>query len=705
MPQHFNSETWHPMKTSRVGIRIFILSLYLVFYSMFLPDGAPAQTSQARGKVEPLEVPEPSWRKPKASTKEDEARGFYIQRPRVGLGVIYDFDEERRESGSSSSKDITQELRERLLLETRGWVYHPALMTFKLRLEPEWRQIDEDRDRTGTDVTAAPPDEGREDAFLGAYDANVHLLQYKPYSLRLYGQRRETTLRSAFAQSSDSEIDTYGADLYLKPKQLPTTIGYSHREVDQTGFFSSDETRDEFRLLTRHIANRSQTRLNANYTESERTSQGILNAIETLNADLHNHWEILDKRRLRLNSFWNYRSTQSDTIDTTDWRIAENLHWRHRTNLYSDYNANFGRLETNDFEQENQSYSARVTHLYKDQLTTTLEGGYTGNSFTGGDDQTYRTRLDLSYRRPTQWGRLNLFAGWGYNITQRDADDLDRQVLDESRILSNTGPVQFLANEDVDLASVVVTDNTNTTVFALGADYTLTLVGQQVRIDRTTFGAIADGQEVFVDYVFTADEPFDDTLLRQSYGIEMLFGSALTLSYRYQQDTQDITSGPEPDNPVDDTLHHASARYVLPWSETRLDYEDSDRTSGISTSQWRISETLRSRWNNRLFGSITGTYVNTEFKELDETEDIFDLRARMEWVPRSWSKYTLEAFREDVNGDVRDTVDTGVLFRLDLAYRIWRGAIIYSLFDEEDRMSDNSRLRQTFRVEVIRIPW
>ncbi len=658
---------------------------------------AAEQPESDGNTVIPLEVPATlSLRAvPAAKESDGETGRIYFQRPKVGLGLAYHFEEEERRGGRGDSRDTTQEWRERLVLETNGWIYHPALMKLKLRVEPELRQSTQDRDSGENDDSSDT---------LASYFAEARLLDPKPVSLRLFGQRRETTLRSAFAQSAESEIDTYGADIYLKNRLLPTTLGYVHRDVDQSGFFDSQETQDQYNLVTHHNAIRSKTRLSATYSENERTLQGFTNTVDTLNSDLHNEWMLARDQRVKLNSFWNYRSSDFGTLETNSLRLRENLHWQHRTNLRSDYNLGFSRAETGVSEFQSQDAEARVTHLYNDRLTTAGGAGYTGNEFTGGDEQIYRGRLDFTFRQPIEWGRMNLFAGANYDVTTRNLDALQIQVIAEPQTLS-TSAVTFLNNPNVDPATVRVTNGNATIVYVNGADYILEQIGNQTRISRTVLGNIAEGQTVLVDYQFTSDASFDDAILRQRYGFEFFLWDALTLSYRYRRADQSITSGPDPSSPAGEQVHTALVRYTKPMYETRLTLEDSERDSGISTTQWSAEQTLRQHTGGRLFGSITGGYTDIYFKELDQSEQVISLRVRGEYLLRSWSKFSLEGFWESVSGDLREVVDTGILAKLEFKYRIWTGGITYSYLDEHDEANDDRRTRQTVQVELIRIPF
>lgn len=58
---------------------------------------------------------------------------YYIERPRLALELSYRMETDEVEGPYLTTKNSTQILRERFDIETGGFIYHPALMTFTLR--------------------------------------------------------------------------------------------------------------------------------------------------------------------------------------------------------------------------------------------------------------------------------------------------------------------------------------------------------------------------------------------------------------------------------------------------------------------------------------------------------------------------------------------------------------------------------------------
>jgi hypothetical protein len=657
------------------------------------------QDSRQIQEIVPLEVPSrPSRvRAPMGLTPRGyTSRYFHAERPRLGLGLSYEFEEERREGPGTDTKDQSQEFKERLAIETRGWAYHPALLKYTLRFEPEWSQSIEDRD---------PGPSDSDNVYLPGYFADATILDPKPYTFYLFGSRTNSVFRSAFAASSDVTTDSYGGDLRLKYKILPTTLGYTHVDLDQSGFFDRQDVRDDYRLSARNLSGKSNTSLNAIYSDSEQTNEGNTTNLKTSNGTLQNIFDIAGNRKITLNSILTYRYSDTDFSDSSGVRWNENLSWRHTDKLRTDYDFSYDRSETGDFDRDITSLGAQLTHLLYENLTTTLGGNATFNDFSGGQENSYGPRLDLLYQRKIPWGNLSLNSGWNYRITTREGEDTLVPVIDEPQTLF-TGVVTLLDNDQVNLNSpITVTDITGTRIFVENQDYRLIPRDSFVQIERNVSGDIADGQTVLVDYFFFSDPAFDDALFSQIYGIQFYLWKALTLSYRYQKIDQDILSGPTPNSTVDDTTHAAEMQYDVRWSNTQLTFEDIDSSSRVSSRRWRAQQTFTFRPWRPLFFNIRGFYQQTEFKDRNDTEDFYGLRSKLVWTPVRWCRFELEGFHDKVSGDTQERTQTGLNADLNLNYRIWNGNISYDFLKLEDENSNEKRISQTLLFEIIRIIW
>jgi hypothetical protein len=130
-------------------------------------------------------------------------RFFFIQRPKLGLGTYYKHVDEQRKTANIQTKATNQKFRERLTVETNGWIYHPNLMEFLLSFEPEWQQetFHQSQSAIGADQSY------RRNASVLAFDVGTTLLKHKPLSLNIFANRKTGEIDFTNAQDSDIERD------------------------------------------------------------------------------------------------------------------------------------------------------------------------------------------------------------------------------------------------------------------------------------------------------------------------------------------------------------------------------------------------------------------------------------------------------------------------------------------------------------------
>ncbi len=639
-----------------------------------------------------------------ASAPITEARQYLdMDRPRLGIELSYEFEDERRTGPNIDSKDTTGEFRESLEIETKGWLYHPALCKYTFRFEPEWSQTDETHD---------PGEDSSGNAYLSGYFADATFLRSKPYTLHLFGHKREATLTGAFASKSSTTTDTYGGDLSFTYKVLPTTLTYTHLESRQKGFYSSEEDSDDYRMSMSHNYARSDTRLTADYTDTTRTSRQIgtsatietTNETRTSNSDLHNYYTITEDKRIKLGSTVSYRWTESDFYDTESTGISEHLFWKHRENLRSDYQASYTDSKSGDFDRQTTAVNAGLTHLLYENLTTKIGGNASLNDYSEGTEKTYGADLAFTYNRTIPWGSLHITMAYDYEVTNREFAENHIQVTDESHLL-NISDVTLLNSKYVDAATIRVTNDAGTIIYIENIDYRIAQIGSSIRISRTTFGAIAEGDQVLVSYTYLSNPDYDDARFSQTYGVSVDLWASLTLSYGYSHAKQEILSGIAPDDPVDDTSHTATMRYDLGWTNTKLSYNDTERSSGTSTRRWLAEETLTYRPFRELYFSLSGHYGRTKFKDTGETEKFYGAKSDMDWALASWCHLGADAFRETISGKTQETVDTGFSSTLSLYYRIWSSSLKYEYINEKDEQFGDERTKYSVVFEIARTLW
>jgi len=628
---------------------------------------------------------------------------FFIQRPKLGLGAYCRLRDEKRETFGDKNQYKDRKFRESLTLETNGWVYHPNLMEYRLFLEPTWQQ--ETFRRTPTATNADPNND--EDTSLLAYDVEATLLKRKPVSLNLFADRNTGEIDYTNAPDADIERQSLGTRLNFASKTLPASIACIHRELDETGFYRTEEDRDEARLNIGHNAKKSVTQLNMRYDNTDRTTRTTFDATdmvsETLSTELSNVYYITDGDKIRLNSqLYNMQADYND-LDQSTWLISENLFWTHSKNLLTRYRADYNRREFGGSVNEEKRIGADLTHLLNDRLTTDVGVAAIINDFAGGSEDLYQSTLSLLYRRPIPWGSVELGAAYDYGITRRDG--YQETIPTDERLTLSISSETFLDKENILLESIVVTDLTGTVVYTESIDYRIETVGPMVRISRTLLGAITDGQQVIAHYSYRVDTGYDDSRFGQKYQFSLALWSYLTLAYSHRRIDQTILSGEPTGDPLDDTSNTVRLSFVTKWSDTELLYDQQDRSNGNSSTTRSINQRFNFKFARTFYLTLFGNIGDREFPDFDDDEQFYSVGSSVSWMPRQWCHFSLNYLRNSISGDRRDELDSEVATSIKLRYGIWTGDFTYRLRDQNDKQYGDSLWRQEMIFTLTRHLW
>jgi hypothetical protein len=627
---------------------------------------------------------------------------FFIQRPKLGLGAYYRLEDEKRQTPNDEAKTTSHRFRESMTLETNGWVYHPNLMEYHLSIEPEWQQEAFYQSQS----TMNPTRSYRKDIWVLAYDVGATLQKHKPLSLNIFANRKTGQIDFTNAQDSDIESQTWGTRLNYANPTLPLSIAWIHRKFDRTGFYQSEEDRDEAQVKIQHNAKKSVTQLNMLYNNSETSRTTFENtdiSSKTLSTELTNAYFVTDDNRVRLDSQIYNIWANYDGLDQRTWILSENLFWSHSKNLLTRYRADYNRREFGGSVNEETRLSAALTHHLFDQLTTDLGAAAVINKFDGGSEDLYKSNLGFLYRRPIPWGSVELGAAYDYAVTKRSGTQ--NIIPTEERLTLSTGTETFLDKENVDVGSILVTDITGATVYTENIDYQIEMVGPVVRISRTLMGAIADGQQVNVHYSYRIDFGYDDSRFGQKYRFSLTLWSFLYLAYLYNRIDQDILSGEPPNDPLHDTSNAVRLGFVTKWSDTEFLYDNQDRSNGNSSVTRSVTQRINLRPARNLFLNLSGNIGDRDFPDLNEEERFYSLGTRMAWTPKSWCNFNLICVRNNISGDRRDELDTELETNVKLIYGVWTGSVSYRLRDQDDKQNGNRLWRQEMIFQLTRHLW
>lgn len=615
----------------------------------------------------------------------------YIERPTVLLKLGYQHkDEQRVTAGGQEQEEVTTTLRERLEVYTGGWIYHPGLLNYRLGLQPEWRQENQEEQITGVE-------QDTDTTFLG-YFIDSTFLQYRPYTVKFYSGRSRNEFDSTLAPSHITETELTRLSLLLKHKLLPTTLTYERNKTDFENFFSSTYLSDIYRIETNHENDRSRSQFRAELLKQEREVNESRTELDRRLVSFINAFDFTENWRLSSYLYWS--DSDSDFIDQEIITWSERLNVDHRKNLRSEYRFRWDQRDQEDFESDRYYLFGGLTHDWRDRLTTDLNASMDQNTFTGGEINFYQTNLDFHYRRPIPGGTWTLTNGYGYRYEDNNVEADTIRIIGEPYVVESDN---FLNNINI-LDSTIEVRDENQVLLTLGPDYNIVEVGDLVAIIPGASDAIELGSQVFVTYEYLPQLPFTSGTGMFRLGTELNFWQRWRLYYNFFRAKENLMSGVKPTDLQDDTIHRLGTEYKWQWTTTTLEYEDRDTTVSPLT-RWRFRERLAFHIQPRMSLSLTGQYQETDLVENDDLLKSLYFSGLFRWQLRRRTDFDVNAYWRRIEGNFQNTRSNGIVSRLTWRYGDWLAIARAEWLDEEDEFIGQSRERQLVRFDIERRFW
>ncbi len=376
------------------------------------------------------------------------------------------------------------------------------------------------------------------------YEAEVsaHLFPRRFHPADLYFGRFEEIRPQVFFSSFETTTTIARASQHFRFKDLNLRFDADHRETDQETFGIEaspflNVVEDTFGASGKYsITERQSVSASYNY-------QDVKQEISENSFTAHN---LLATHRLFLDSDkdHNLRSRletkhQDGSLDQELLRWTETLNSRILDSLDGDLEFLLENNQTNLLDLEilrgegglrHQLYESLTSslRLYGEQLKT--EGNGTNDIFGGA--------ISFNYRKKTGLGVLRF--SYMNSLERRIAEADSSGAIDEQHTFPAAPPEEVqLAQVNIDLASVVVTDPSGLIFYRLGLDYTLFQdTAGLTTITRIFSGIIPIGGTILVDYTFETASDFTLDSMNQNLRLEHEFHGGLAPYFMFQRQDQ-----------------------------------------------------------------------------------------------------------------------------------------------------------------------
>lgn len=555
--------------------RTSVITLGMMFMSILCPIVARAED----------DIPEPTTQ-PSTLAGQNSRGPLSIEELTINLG--FEAEAERRTVRTDSlgfgRPRFAQENRryrfeETIGFESQGNLFDERVLQYDLMLRLGLSQERFVETRPGQNLSTSP------DGTILEYDLSFQLFPAGKITSTAYASQLDDRVPRPFLPSLDRRRERYGVSLFYNDPKLPMELSLDHLFDDisssRSQFLLDDEERGEDRV--RYEATWQPTEYHAlhlNY-EYERRSEQFSGT--TARFDTNRHYLALDHvlqfgpdHRSRLDTLLRVEEESGDLARDV-FEFAPQLRLQHSDNLFTTYRAQY--LEESYFDLETRTIRGDwgITHELNDRLISSFNFyGLHQESNENVDLFEWGGIADFSFNKENRLGLFTADLSYLHSETNTSSGRRDGLVFSESVTFQDPLPV-FLARRQINLATIIVTDQRRLQVFLPGVDYLIVQTGDVTVLQRVPTGRILDRQTVFVTYTYQSFENFDvrrdriDLRLRQRFKKDLEAYYALSLQYEDLDNRQFLTFRER-----DINRHRIGLTYRKPRWSAGLEFEFND---------------------------------------------------------------------------------------------------------------------------------
>lgn len=435
---------------------------------------------------------------------------------------------------------------ETLGFASSGWIYSDRLLHYDVsgRWGLSQEIFREDRRNARRDLRSSPSGDVLE------YDLHFELFPAGKLSATAWASQLDDRIPRPFLPSLDRRRERYGAGLFFNDPKLPMSLRWEHtfdRLSSGRDFLLDDEDRRDESLryeATWQPSDYHTLNLQYEYEQRKEKFSGSDPRFDTTRHELTvDH--VLRFGRDHANSLETFARLNEESgdlaRDTAQFHPVLRLRWTDR--FSTTLGGEFLRESFAGLEVKTTRGDLVFTHDTTDWLTNSLEFyGQFDDANKNADVTEWGGILSSSLNRKTPWGRLSASASYTHVAQHSGGGERDGVVLTETVTFRDPLPA-YLAQRDIILRTLVVTDAQRGRVYLFGRDYLILRVGRAVSLVRVRNGRITDGQTVVVSYRYRAFRNYDLHRDRIDYRIQHDFDFGLTPYFAGSVQNEDIGSG------------------------------------------------------------------------------------------------------------------------------------------------------------------
>jgi hypothetical protein len=381
------------------------------------------------------------------------------------------------------------------------------------------------------------------------YDINLNLLPRGVLSGNVYAQRLESRVPRMFLPSLDRSLERYGGGIYISNPKFPMRFTFDHtweELTSRTRDLDDDEQRGEntFRYEgTWQISAQQALRIEYEYSDQHERYSGSRTRYDTTRnyLTLDHVLRFGPQQRSSWETLARIQAETGDLARDND-EFSSRLRLQHTDSFSTNYAVQYLRDSYKQLTTGTWRGEAGLTHQYRNLLTTTVQlYGQQQQANENADVGEWGALVNASYAQDNKWGRLSANLAYNHTSTETRSGQRSGIVIGES-VTFHDPLGTYLAQTNVDLLSLIVTNAERTRTFLPVRDYIALRAGPYTCLHRVPTGDIIDGQTVLVTYTYRVSGDYSIHRDRFDVRIQQDFKNGLSPYYAGSFQNEDHTA-------------------------------------------------------------------------------------------------------------------------------------------------------------------
>ncbi|MFC2136898.1 hypothetical protein ACFLTE_01860 [Bacteroidota bacterium] len=455
-----------------------------------------------------------------------------------------------------------------------------------------------------------------------------------------------------------SKSQSYGGNFSFNNKILPLSFYYNQRKWDQkeilTGrTFNFDQNTFQSRASKSFF---SKDKHEIKYTRNEYFRQDA-NLFQTRNTidkiDLTNNIYFDKKKNYNFNSRISNMNREGFS-DFTRFQVNERLNFKFpkKFNFSSYYIYSDIRQEMQN--QKQQLLNGMLKHKLYESLETILNVEYNTINHTSFQETNNKSGIHLKYTKKIPLnGRLKLSYRYLNHNRNMENDPTGLQILNEEYVL-NDDIITLLNSANVNIETVLVKDETGTTIYQENLDYVLIERNEYLEIQRFPGGQIPNGATVYIDYITTMEGSYHYDAINRNFNVGVsLFNQMIEVYYKNTiNDYKDLD--------ITDlvilnyiTQNIYGSRVKISFVSCGIEYSDYN-SSILPYKLIRYYLHLQKRFGEKFLISLNGNIRDYNFTRNDRSQIFSDLSGKIAYQINYSTKINFDAGYRKQKGEQID---------------------------------------------------